>query len=511
MSAKAGWAVRIGHHERRGLPLVALLCGLAMMGYITQIVIPHQIVTSQAAHRPRGNLSDLYPRWLGTRELLAHGRNPYSAEVTRDIQLGYYGVALTPDSPIQDQQGFAYPLYVVFLLAPLTLFPFAVVQPIFGWTLLILTALSVPLWLRAIGWSPPRPVVLAAALLAAGSWPALQGWALEQLTLLVAVLLAAACACLAGGSGVGGQGRGVGDEAGVGGWGLGVGDGRGGEIATQSARDPGSKIQNPKSKITRPQSAIRNPHLLAGVLLAVATIKPQVTALLVVGVALWVAGNWRARQGVAWGFLGTMAVLAGGSFLLLPGWLGDFRDALVAYQQYTDGHSLLWIFTTALLERGLPATVEPVTIGLAVALVGLALVVWWRARRAEAGTFPFARAVALTLAITLLIIPTWAPYNQPVLLPAILLLLQYRAALWAAGRRWVRWVWVAAAGIIGWPWLAAGALLLALPFAGGSCCDSAVYRLDVLPLITSPFTPLAVLLALAGLWERGQAGEGVGA
>jgi hypothetical protein len=232
-----------------------------------------------------------------------------------------------------------------------------------------------------------------------------------------------------------------------------------------------------------------------------------VTALLVAGLAVWVLGHWRARQGLAWGFLGTLAVLMGGAFLLLPGWLGDFRAALAAYQQYTDGHSLLWIWADVGLGRLFPAGVEPVTNALAAALVALALGVWWRARRAAVGTFPFARALALTLAITLLIIPTWAPYNQPVLLPAILLLVQYRAALWAAGRRWVRWAWVAAAAMIGWPWLAAAGLLLALPIAaatGQGCCDSAVYRLDFLPLLTSLFTPLAVLAALAGLWTRGR-------
>jgi hypothetical protein len=155
------------------------------------------------------------------------------------------------------------------------------------------------------------------------------------------------------------------------------------------------------------------------------------------------------------------------------------------------------------LDRLFPEAVAPVTNGLAAVLAGGTLLAWWRARRAEAGTFRFSRALALTLAITLLIIPTWAPYNQPVLLPAILLLGQYRAALWGAGRRWVRWAWVTAAALIGWPWVAAAGLLLALPVAaaaGQGCCDSAVYRLDFLPLIPSLFTPPAVLAALAGLW-----------
>jgi hypothetical protein len=474
--------VRAGRREQWWLPVVALLCALAMLGYITAILIPHQVATSAAQGVPRGNLSDLYPRWLGTREVLQHGRNPYSAEVTRDIQLGYYGVALTPGGPIHDQQGFAYPLYVVFLLAPLTLFPFDVVQPLFGWALLGLTALSVPLWLRAIGWTLPRPALGAAALLAAGSWPALQGWALEQLTLLVAALLAAAAACLAWGTGGGG-------------WGVGGGGAR-----------PGNPDLDPKSKIPNPPTPTPIPQIVAGALLAVATIKPQVTALLVAGLAVWVLGHWRARQGVVWGFLGTLAALVGGSFLLLPGWLDDFRAALVAYQQYTDGHSLLWIWADVGLGRLLPAGVEPVTNALAAALVAVALGVGGGARGAAPATFPFARALALTLAITLLIIPTWAPYNQPVLLPAILLLVQYRAALWAAGRRWVRWAWVTAAAMVGWPWLAAAGLLLALPIAaaaGQGCCDSAVYRLDFLPLLTSLFTPLAVLAALAGLWTHG--------
>src|SRR5207244_1288383 len=122
-------------------------------------------------HLPRGNLSDLYPRWLGARELLLHGRDPYSAALTREIQQGYYGIVLTPTSPIKDQQGFAYPLYVVFLLAPLIGLPFPVVQPLFGGLLLVLTAGSVLLWLRALDWRVSAPLALAAALLAAGSWP----------------------------------------------------------------------------------------------------------------------------------------------------------------------------------------------------------------------------------------------------------------------------------------------------------------------------------------------------
>ena len=116
--------------SRLGL-LLALLFAGSMWFYVQRVLVPYQKADAEAHGRPRGNLSDLYPRWLGTRELLLHHRDPYSAEVTREIQIGYYGRPLNPDrvnesraDEPRDQQGFAYPLHVVFLLAPTIGLPF---------------------------------------------------------------------------------------------------------------------------------------------------------------------------------------------------------------------------------------------------------------------------------------------------------------------------------------------------------------------------------------------------
>ena len=97
----------------------AVLCASAMWFYVNQILVPYQRADATAHQRPRGNLSDLYPRWYGSRELLLHHRNPYSPEVTSEIQVGYYGRPLDPSRAAdpRDQQGFAYPVYVAFLLA----------------------------------------------------------------------------------------------------------------------------------------------------------------------------------------------------------------------------------------------------------------------------------------------------------------------------------------------------------------------------------------------------------
>ena len=90
-----------------------------MWFYADRILVGYQVADAAAHQRPRGNLSDLYPRWLGARELLLHHRNPYNDDITIEIQQGYYGRALDAaraDDP-KDRQGFAYPVYVVFVLA----------------------------------------------------------------------------------------------------------------------------------------------------------------------------------------------------------------------------------------------------------------------------------------------------------------------------------------------------------------------------------------------------------
>ena len=101
------------------LALSVVFCASTWM-YVSRVLVPQQIAYSEVHGTPRGNLSDLYPRWLGSRELLLHGRDPYSPEITREIQIGYYGRPLDPSRPYDpaDQEAFAYPVYVALLLAP---------------------------------------------------------------------------------------------------------------------------------------------------------------------------------------------------------------------------------------------------------------------------------------------------------------------------------------------------------------------------------------------------------
>src|SRR5258706_1616260 len=138
------------------LILASVVCALGMWLYLQRVVIPNRVLDAAIHGRPRGNLSDLYPRWLGARELLLRGRNPYSDSVTREIQAGFYGRPLDPARPddLKDEPRFAHPLYVVFILAPTVGLPFEIVQTSFFWIFLAITMASVPLWLRVLKWRP---------------------------------------------------------------------------------------------------------------------------------------------------------------------------------------------------------------------------------------------------------------------------------------------------------------------------------------------------------------------
>jgi hypothetical protein len=406
-------------NPRFSLLAAALLAG-SMWFYVQHVLVPYQRADALAHSRPRGNLSDLYPRWLGSRELFLRHRDPYSAAITREIQSGYYGRPLDGQQPQdpKDQQGFAYPVYVVFLLAPTVNLPFAVVQECFRWLLIALTAISVPIWLRVVGWKPGPSETLAVVLLVLGSFPALQGIKLQQLSLLVSALLAVCLLLL-----------------------------RRGQL------------------------------LFAGMLLAITTIKPQLAIPLAAWLLLWSLARWRERKGLALGFGLMMAALLVGSEILLPGWIGRFRIAVAAYREYTGGAGSL-----------LDVLLTPVAGGALAGLIALAVgISGWRSRQVQVSCPRFAGFAALVLAATVVIVPTVAPYNQLLLIPAIFLLARDWTMIWAG--RLGRWLGIVGAVAVAWPWAAAVTLTVGSLFLPAA----SVQRAWAAPLYTSYWIPLAVL------------------
>ena len=66
---------RMNQRSLLGLALAALAAA-GMWLYVQRVLIPYQVQDAAAHGRPRGVLSDLYPRWVGAQELLEHGRDP---------------------------------------------------------------------------------------------------------------------------------------------------------------------------------------------------------------------------------------------------------------------------------------------------------------------------------------------------------------------------------------------------------------------------------------------------
>jgi hypothetical protein len=370
-----------------------------MWFYVNRVLVPYQKADAAAHDRPRGNLSDLYPRWLGARELLLHHRNPYNHEITLEIQEGYYGRRLDPTRPNdpKDQQGFAYPVYVVFLLAPLLWLPFPALMVGFYLLLTILTAVSVILWRFVLKWGLSAIEIAICVALTLGSFATVQGIKLQQLSLLVAALMAGATASVAAGY-----------------------------------------------------------LFLGGALLALATIKPQLTWALSAWLLLWSASDWARRRRFVFGFALVMTLLLGGAEIILPGWIGMFFDAVARYRQYTQSQSVLdelvpWRFAGKILA---------VTATLA------CVAVLRRQRGVANSAVGFGQAVALVLALTVLVVPMYAPYNQVLLLPAILALVRDRAIFLSRSTP-LRFFYFAGGIAIAWQWIAglslSGGYLVASP------------------------------------------------
>ena len=338
-----------------------------------------------------GTWSDLYPRWWGARELLWHHRNPYSAEVTAEIQRGFYGRPLNrssdPSNPDRerDPEEFVYPVYIVFLLAPFLAFPFHAVGIAFTAILLFLTPACLWFWMKALNLRL-RPWAIVLALIALmSSYPVVDGLHLQQLTLLVVALMAGAMAALASGR-----------------------------------------------------------HALAGVLLAFAMIKPQLAILMVALVLIWTLGNWRSRKWLAIAFAGVMTALLVGAEIVLPGWFWLWRQAADSYVYHHKEALVVAVFDLRTAE-----------IFGAAALGALLILFWQaRKELPGSGPFNFALVAALMLTVMCLPNAGSSYYNEVLLFPVVLWMFTsgLRAAREGA---FARVIWLLATCVLAGEWIAA--------------------------------------------------------
>src|SRR5262249_9024266 len=141
------------------------------------------------------------PAWLGTRELLVHHRDPYSPEITADIQKGVWGRTVDARNPGDPKDGsrFAYPLYVVFLLAPAILVSFSTAEVLFVGFAITAIVFSVLFGLLLFGLRNSALQIAMCTVLSPGSWLFVLGPRVHQPAVIVLALITGAIAAVAAG------------------------------------------------------------------------------------------------------------------------------------------------------------------------------------------------------------------------------------------------------------------------------------------------------------------------
>ena len=270
----------------------------------------YSLFTSQI---PSGN--DFYPRWRGTRALIREGRDPYSDEMTLEIQQGMYGRPARED---EDQVAFAYPLYVALLVLPFSFFPYPQAQALWMSFLVLLTVAAMMIMLRTIDWRPSPVGLFSLSVWFLLFYPTARTILLGQFSIVVLALLVLVL------------------------W------------ATQ-----------------------RGHPILAGCCLALTTIKPQMVFLLVPFLLL-TALRWKNYKAVV-AFFALMGILVLLSSFVLPTWLPSFITGLGRYQAYTsiyrEGRSPLGVVISYVLPSRLSSWA---TLLASLALMGYLLHVWIR-------------------------------------------------------------------------------------------------------------------------------------
>jgi hypothetical protein len=170
----------------------------------------------------------------------------------------------------------------------------------------------------------------------------------------------------------------------------------------------------------------------AGILLALTTLKPQMTLFVLPALLLWAL--WQKKWRLIAGFGAAMLALFAISFLFLPSWLTGFIQQVNAYPGYTVTPSPLWIIT----QYYFTFLGRPVELGLTVILVLYMFYLWWKLVKIPAYSREMLLILGITMIINNMVLVRTATTNFIVLYIPLLLCLQLlqqrtqRGSLWVA-------------------------------------------------------------------------------
>lgn len=298
---------------------------------------------------PGGN--DFLSRWVGTRHFLLNGQSPYSQETTEAIQNMMYGRLAKAD---EDQVLFVYPMFSIFIFAPFSLVGnYALARALWMTTLeLAIIGLAI-VSINLSHWRLPRGL-LGIILIFSISWyygfrPIING--------NVGVIIALLIGCIF--------------------------------LALRANHD-----------------------FLAGMLMAITLVKPQMVVLFIPYVLIWTITH--KRWTVFWGFLGSLTILIAVCMLFIKDWIVQNLVQVLSYPSYT-----LPGTPGAIFAEWLPGVGKQM--GWALTGLLLAVIIWeWIISRDKDFNW-FYWTANLTIVITNLIGVRTATENYIAMLPALIL------------------------------------------------------------------------------------------
>ena len=316
-------------------------------------------------NNPGGN--DFVPRYLGTRLFLLNGWSPYGEQTTKEIQKEIFGRIASDD---EDQSLFVYPMYTVLLVAPFSLISdFALARALWMTALQLCLVITTITGFVLCNWKPPvwfwGLMILFSLLWYHSIRPLING----NLSIIVALFITLSLL-----------------------------------------------------------SIQKNQDAMAGFLLALTTIKPQMVILLIPFILLWAVS--KKRWAIISVFLGSLGLLIVLMSLFEPDWLVKNIFQVFSYPAYTLAGT-----PGAILSEWLPGVGLQFGWLLTILMLGI-LIVEWRLAFGKMFNW-FLWAAFLTLTITNLIGIRTATANYVALLPALILVFATMDEHWPKIGIWI--------------------------------------------------------------------------
>lgn len=358
--------------------IVGVVLALAIVGapsmiyYHLALFIPrsHEMAAASGLGGGYSWGNDFHPVWLTSRQALLEHTDPYSPEMTRQLQTGVFGRALDPhnphDPPAQYRE-YAYPAITALVMWPAALIPFPELRILLAVLLPLLTIITLGLWDRALEWQLSATWFSVIVVLTLTSYQMLEALFAEQLGLFAALFLA------------------------------------GSALAIREER-----------------------FMLAGALSSLTLMKPETSSLAIFYLLLWSFSD-RRRAHFWQGFAIVSFALLTASLLIWPHWIFEWIHVVLGYNRYA-----MPPLIQVLLGKSTPAYMgRSISVGFIAAAVLLA---WrYRTSSQHSPRFWLTLSLILAITCVA-VLPGQAIYDHTILLPGIFLVLIHRQRLAAAGR-----------------------------------------------------------------------------